>query len=351
MHCSTLLCFPSSVAVLEWGIATRSPLLATAPRLTARGGCTGACHRWDRLAGWVSGAEVVGCEVESAVGAVAGVIAFRDPFVRRENGGWRMFVGAALNDGTAAALTYRSADLTAWTYDGIALARHAREREPLWVGALWECPQLFVQGERAALLWSAWADDVAYYPAYAVGRYADARFDAAQWGRLAYGDCHYAPSLFFDADDAPCLLFWLRGIADPSEGWAGAHSIPYRVGIANDRVVLEPHADVARHRGARALDGKVDSAAVDVDWQGAGELTISSRGRVFVRLRRQGQAVSVIADATIGEVPVAGAVRVILDGPILEICSEGGLFGAPRTTECTEVTVDGESFAAFPLSR
>lgn len=48
------------------------------------------------------------------------LIAYRDPFVRREGDGWRMFVGAALRDGTAAALSYTSDDLRQWAYSGIA---------------------------------------------------------------------------------------------------------------------------------------------------------------------------------------------------------------------------------------
>ena len=49
------------------------------------------------------------------------LIAFRDPFVIREEDEWRMFVGAATRDGDALALTYTSDDLTTWDYDGVAV--------------------------------------------------------------------------------------------------------------------------------------------------------------------------------------------------------------------------------------
>ena len=49
----------------------------------------------------------------------------------------------------------------------------------------------------------------------------------------------FAPSLFTDADGEPCVVFWMRGIADTDGAWTGAHSVPYRVRIAGDTVVAD----------------------------------------------------------------------------------------------------------------
>ena len=82
------------------------------------------------------------------------LIAYRDPFVRREGDRWRMFVGAAGRDGTAMALTYVSEDqLETWRYDGVALARSTHETDPVWTGALWECPQIFAIADRYAMVY------------------------------------------------------------------------------------------------------------------------------------------------------------------------------------------------------
>ena len=128
------------------------------------------------------------------------LIAYRDPFLREDPDGWRMFVGAGDRAGTAMALSYRSDDLTTWEYEGVALSRSTSETADVWMGALWECPQIFDIDGRAVMVSSVWDDDVLHYAGYAVGSYADGRFTATHWGRLTYGDSYYAPSLFRDAD-------------------------------------------------------------------------------------------------------------------------------------------------------
>src|SRR5207248_1083497 len=42
------------------------------------------------------------------------VIAYRDPFLKAEPDGWRMFLAGGLADGTATALSYTSPDLEKW---------------------------------------------------------------------------------------------------------------------------------------------------------------------------------------------------------------------------------------------
>ena len=59
-----------------------------------------------------------------------GVEVFRDPFVLRDGGAWRMVVGAGLPGGVGAALTYVSEDLETWTYDGVLAAADGRGDGP-----------------------------------------------------------------------------------------------------------------------------------------------------------------------------------------------------------------------------
>ncbi|MDN4645993.1 glycoside hydrolase family 32 protein [Arthrobacter sp. PsM3] len=97
-----------------------------------------------------------------------GEVAYRDPFVFRDGGQWRMFVGAGLEGRTAAAVSYSSPDLSQWTLDGIAAQRSGTETDPVWTGTMWECPQLFDIGSSHVLVTSIWEDDVLHYVAYGV---------------------------------------------------------------------------------------------------------------------------------------------------------------------------------------
>ncbi|MFH8253107.1 glycoside hydrolase family 32 protein [Microbacterium sp. B2969] len=273
------------------------------------------------------------------------LIAYRDPFIRKERDGWRMFVGTAMRDGTAAALTYTSDDLDSWHYAGVALQRSTAETDPVWMGALWECPQVFAIGDRAVMVSSVWDDDVLHYAGYALGSYTDGVFHAEAWGRLTYGDSYYAPSLFLDADDRPCLLFWMRGIRDEAAGWAGAHSVPYLLSLDGDRLVARVHPDLEAHRAGVAPKGEVDGEAADIAWSDGlgGELTIASDDETVVLRWDAGALVvrcaSSAPDAPAVRVPVEGAVRVVVDGPVLEVSSAAGLLGVPTAPFVTPLRI------------
>jgi beta-fructofuranosidase len=277
---------------------------------------------WDE---WVKGDVVVEAPLD------LDLVAFRDPFVALDGDGWRMFVGAALADGTAAALTYRSDNLLSWRYDGVAAARSTAERDPVWTGALWECPQIFELDGRHVLVTSVWDADVLHYAAYAVGDLIDGRFTATHWGRLTYGDAYYAPTYFRDADDRACLQFWLRGVRDTEDGWAGAHSVPHRLRLAGDLLVAEPHpglTDLARPVSQR---GHVTGLAADARWTGS-RLDVASGGSTLVALARSDRGLLIeVGDAEHAIPASAGSVRLLVDGPIIEISTEAGIFAAAIT--------------------
>ena len=281
---------------------------------------------------WVKG--------DVVVHAPAGMdlIAFRDPFIRRESDGWRMFVGGADRDGTARALTYISRDLDEWTYDGVALERNSELHDPVWMGALWECPQVFEIGGQSVMISSIWDADELHYAAYAVGRYLGGRFDATDWRQLTWGPSLYAPSLFTDADGQLALTFWLRGIS--GDYWIGAHSVPYRLELADGRLIAAPHPDVAAHRSAPAGGGVVGGLAADVEWSAPeGSLTIASGGETTVRIDIDAHEAVVTVGADVYRAPVSGALRVIIDGPILELSSPAGVFAAPIAPRGDDLSV------------
>ena len=144
------------------------------------------------------------------------VVAFRDPFVFRDANQWRMLVGTGLTGGVAAASSFSSNDLRTWKFDGLAAQRSGTERQPVWTGTLWECPQIFTIDGRHVLVTSVWEDDVLHYVAYGVGSYEDGIFTADTWGQLTYGTSYYAPSFYRDRDGRPGLIYWMRGVLDTS---------------------------------------------------------------------------------------------------------------------------------------
>jgi beta-fructofuranosidase len=256
---------------------------------------------------------------------------FRDPCVVSDGGRWWMLVGAGLDDGTATALAWSSDDLVTWRPVGRIAERHRDEREPVWTGAMWECPQLLRIGDRHVLVVSVWADDELHWVACAVGRFADGRFDVESWHRLTWGESHYAASAFRDRDGRPGLVFWLRGMHDGPETWAGAISLPYLIALDGDRPVLTVHPALDDERGP----GR-PASALDVVWRPAPEQELSlvdGSGAAVAVLRRSGARLTVSAGAGVSaDMPWSGgAVRAVLDGPVLEVVGDAGALAVPVT--------------------
>jgi beta-fructofuranosidase len=203
------------------------------------------------------------------------------------------------------------------------------------MGTLWECPQIFTLDGRAVMVSSVWDDDVLHYAGYAIGSYSDGVFHADTWGRLTYGDSYYAPSLFQDADGRHCLLFWMRGIEDKAAGWAGAHSVPYVLSLRGDRLVAAVHPDVAARRGTPAVEGEIEQPVADILWTDGrgGDLVVRSSD-VTITLTWEGEVVTVRekSEHGVGEphrAPVEGPVRIVVDGPVVEVSSAAGMLAVP----------------------
>jgi beta-fructofuranosidase len=277
------------------------------------------------------------------------ILNYRDPFVMRDGDQWRMFVAAGLTDGTAAALSYRSTDLASWDYEGIAIQRSTNETDPVWMGALWECPQIIEVDGRHVMVSSIWDDDVLLHAGYAIGTYADGRFTAETWGRLTYGPSYYAPSFFRDADGRPCLTFWMRGVHDLDAGWASAHSLPHVLSLDGDTLVATPHQDVERYRSQPAV-----GTALDVVWTpgDTGELVVDAGDTALVTLRFADGELTVIGGAEPWSMPAASPIRIILDAQAVEISSPLGLGGVGVAADGSDLRVRaGGDVMTWSLSR
>jgi len=279
-------------------------------------------------------------------------IAFRDPYVLHDGTSWRMLMGAGLTDGTAAVLSYLSDDLESWTYDGLLATRHQLKTEP-WTGAMWECPQLFRLADRWVLAVSVWGPVGPHYQAYAVGDLVDGRFVADSWQRMSYGESYYAGCAFTDAEGLQGLIYWLRGVADPAGRWAGSHSLPHQLQLAGDRVVAQPHPAVAAARTGDPTtirNGASDVGLVaDLEWtlddpESTATVTVIGDGADQVLLHAAGGKLVTRVGERSWEMPISGRhLRVLLDGPVVEIFAAGGVMAAPvaSTGETRTVAATG----------
>lgn len=279
----------------------------------------------------------------------ADVVVFRDPQVFAEGDRWRMIVGAGLADGTALAFGYVSDDLQHWDHTGPVLVRHKDEAGPVWTGAVWECPQLFRIGDLWVLTVSVWEPFVPHYEAYAIGTLVEGRFEARSWARLTYGPSYYAGSAYAEPDGSRGIIYWLRGVDDVTAGWASAHSVPHALRIEGDRVIAEPHHAIARLRTGALVFGPdgISEAEVgplfDLDWTASvgDSLTVAGFGGIeLVRCTAAHGTLEIRVGEETWTLPLVDErVRVLLDGPIVEVFATAGVFAAPLPGIPPTVTV------------
>lgn len=254
--------------------------------------------------------------------APAGVIEFRDPTVARDGTSWRMVVGCRV-DGAAAALLFRSLDLHRWSTGSVLCQRRADPTDPVPTGDAWECVQ-FIQVHGAwVLIASAWTQRVDDGVVYAVGSFDGSTFSPRSWRRLDHGGALYATTTFRDADDQWCALSWVREAepAHPNRTRAGAMSLPHRLAVDGDRLVITPHPDLDHRRGEDLAPDDPLPAQCDV------ELTVTAPVDVGgLLLDHDGDRLLLRTgpDSTRAmPVPAGTRVRVVLDEDIAEIYAGG----------------------------
>lgn len=189
------------------------------------------------------------------------LVAFRDHSVWREDDTWYMLIGSGIRDVGGTAFLYRSADLLSWEYLHPIYTGDKHTREPVWTGAMWECPSFFPLGDRHVLVVSVWDDATprhTHYPVYFAGRYEDHKLIVEKQGELDHGDHFYAPQVFPDRSGRQLMFGWLWE-EDPARQrkdleWAGVMSLPRVLSLSADGTLLqEPAPELgalrADHRG------------------------------------------------------------------------------------------------------
>jgi beta-fructofuranosidase len=192
-----------------------------------------------------------------------GTTMYRDPYVWRHGGRWRMLIGAALGDGRGAALLYESADGENWTYCDPFLSG-ADQPVPggTRTGTGWECPQYAYVGDRGLLIISAWDPETPLSTVVFPGTEDDGRFVAEQPLALDHGPDFYAPALLPAPGGGGSGRWLLWGWAWESReaewvkesGWAGLLTVPRELTIAEDGTPHQrPAAELLALRGRQLL--------------------------------------------------------------------------------------------------
>ena len=280
------------------------------------------------------------------------VTGFRDPFVWATAEGWTMLMGAGTTEGIAAAVQYRSSDLLRWQYDGVVAQRHVSEQEPLWTGALWECPQLFAIDGTWVLLVSVWNEHQLHYVAYALGDYDGREFTARSWGRLTHGEQLYATTTFVDADGERCVMSWMRELptfAPEGAPFAGAVSLPHVLRMQGDQLLVRQHPRLAERLPVQVTRGRFELSNEPVQCgvlpdPSSFELTYRIEGSATLSLRLQaqdGEWIAITVDPESEHLSVYDAhEHVLLRIPITAAQRLGGLV-LVRDADILEITVDG----------
>ncbi|HET9475885.1 MAG TPA: glycoside hydrolase family 32 protein [Dehalococcoidia bacterium] len=276
------------------------------------------------------------------------IVAFRDPQVRRQDGAWKAVLGAGLAGLGGCALQYASEDLQHWTFDGILAVRANAERDPVWTGQVWECPQLLQVGDDWVLIMSVWDNHRPYDVAYAIGDYdGRATFTARRYGHFSHGAELYATTTFRDVEGRPCAMSWLRErgtLAPEGSPWCSAMSLPHVLGIVDGALTVSQHPALeAVLSTTSALGDAPPGGGLEVPvpgpvWRlrfrvngyrsGGFALTVTGDGQSFA-LNTAGESLSAVDSwgAVLLKMPISPTdsadVDIVVDADILEITLTG----------------------------
>ena len=173
------------------------------------------------------------------------LIGWRDPYVWRSGGEYRMLIGSGGEHGGFAEW-YRSDNLKDWAPNGI----FAHSKDYLLDDVIWECPILLHNdsGEAALIVSAA--------PGF-LTRLILGRFDAAANGSFSatappctfdLGDCMYAPNIVLHPDGRWILFGWQRETGDQeqraAQGWQGMLTLPRELKLEAGALSVAPAREV-----------------------------------------------------------------------------------------------------------
>jgi beta-fructofuranosidase len=186
---------------------------------------------------------------------------FRDPYVWREGGQWKMVIGSGVVGQGGLIFLYASQNLTDWKYLGVLVEDTPSLAAPYPTGGMWECPNFFPLGQQQVLLIASMETEppASLYTLYFTGAYHDNRFTPQYIAKLDGGDLScYAPQAFRDEQGRTILFGWARELrgqdAQVAAGWAGVMTLPRLLGIEpSGRLTIQPVPEVESLRAAETV--------------------------------------------------------------------------------------------------
>lgn len=170
-------------------------------------------------------------------------IDFRDPQVRRVQGGYLMTVGAGIKEFGGCALQYSSNDGFHWQFDQVLASRSMHDLDPIPTGTVWECPQFVELETKSCLIVSSINPETYQQVQYALGTADSNGFHPEKWGNLGFSAIPYATTTFQDNNEQKCLMSWLKESRETSE-YSGAQSVPLHIKESQGQLVLELHPNL-----------------------------------------------------------------------------------------------------------
>ena len=181
------------------------------------------------------------------------VVGFRDPSPWRDGNHWYLIVASGERGAGGRVLLYRSTDFRHWEYlHPMAQGKPNGKQgaDPVDSGEMWECPDFFPLDGKHVLIHSTERRTL-----WQIGTLDTATmlFHAENEGLLDEG-AYYAPKSQLDAKGNRILWGWITETRPQAEyaaaGWSGMISLPRRLSIANNQLVMEPAPEVASLRAA-----------------------------------------------------------------------------------------------------
>lgn len=188
---------------------------------------------------------------------------FRDPKIWQEADGSFACVAAILtDDGSGAAVLYRSPDCIHWHFCTIV------DRSSNCLGTMWECPDFFPLDGKQILVTCPIAMPETH-PEYRnhngtvalIGTWEADRFSREQVQSADYGFDFYAPQSMLSPDGRRILIGWMQNPCSsqcpPHAKWMGQLTAPRELHVHDGRLIQMPIAELEQYRGSRTAYEKV----------------------------------------------------------------------------------------------
>ncbi|KGP71487.1 glycoside hydrolase family 32 protein [Pontibacillus yanchengensis] len=185
---------------------------------------------------------------------------FRDPKVWEHESCWYMVIGAQTTEEKGCVVLFQSHDLENWECKGQIAGPTYGEN----LGYMWECPDMFVLGDKDVFLFSPQgleADGILYnnthQSGYMVGEmdYHHARFNGSSFVEIDRGFDFYAPQTTLD-DHGRRIMFGWMSVPGEQEAyhptinynWIHCMTVPRELQLYNDKVYQTPVEELKQLR-------------------------------------------------------------------------------------------------------